>query len=58
VVFELVTVGEFFDHIIELQRYSEKDAVHDSLSGLKHMHNLRIVTVILRFVETLFLAKL
>jgi len=28
VVLELVTGGELFDRIIELQRYSEKDAVH------------------------------
>jgi len=44
-VLELVTGGELFDRIIELQRYSEKDAVHvmfQALSGLKHMHDLRI----------------
>eukprot|EP01123_Difflugia_compressa_P005192 TRINITY_DN167_c0_g1_i6.p1 TRINITY_DN167_c0_g1~~TRINITY_DN167_c0_g1_i6.p1 ORF type:complete len:466 (+),score=93.63 TRINITY_DN167_c0_g1_i6:97-1494(+) len=42
VVLELVTGGELFDRIIELQRYSEKEAVHvmyQALSGLKHMHD-------------------
>jgi calcium/calmodulin-dependent protein kinase I len=45
VVLELVTGGELFDRIIELQRYSEKEAVHvmlQALSGLKHMHDNRI----------------
>lgn len=45
VVMELVTGGELFDRIIELQRYTEKDAVHvmfQALSGLKHMHDLHI----------------
>jgi serine/threonine protein kinase len=42
---ELVTGGELFDRIIELQRYSEKEAVHvmlQALSGLKHMHDRHI----------------
>jgi len=45
VVMELVTGGELFDRIIELQRYSEKEAVHvmlQVLSGLKHMHDNNI----------------
>jgi len=45
VVLELVTGGELFDRIIELQRYSEKDAVHvmqQALHGLKHMHDRKI----------------
>jgi len=45
VVLELVTGGELFDRIIELQRYSEKEAAHvlyQALSGLKHMHDLKI----------------
>jgi len=45
VVLELVTGGELFDRIIELQRYSEKEAVHvmmQALSGLKHMHDNHI----------------
>jgi len=45
VVLELVTGGELFDRIIELQRYSEKDAVHvmcQALAGLKHMHDKKI----------------
>jgi serine/threonine protein kinase len=45
VVMELVTGGELFDRIIELQRYSEKEAVHvmlQALSGLKHMHDSKI----------------
>jgi len=45
VVMDLVTGGELFDRIIELQRYTEKDAVnvmYQALSGLKHMHDLHI----------------
>jgi len=45
VVMELVTGGELFDRIIELQRYSEREAVHvmlQALSGLKHMHDNHI----------------
>jgi len=42
---ELVTGGELFDRIIELQRYSEREAVHvmlQVLAGLKHMHDHNI----------------
>jgi len=41
VVLEFITGGELFDRIIELQRYSEKEATHvmrQALGGLKHMH--------------------
>jgi len=42
VVLEFITGGELFDRIIELQRYSEKEAAHvmrQALHGLKHMHD-------------------
>lgn len=38
-----ITGGELFDRIIELSRYSERDATRvmkDALLGLKHMHDL------------------
>lgn len=41
-----ITGGELFDRIIELQRYSEKEASHvmrQALSGLKHMHDKNLV---------------
>lgn len=46
VVLEYITGGELFDRIIELQRYSEKEASHvmrQALSGLKHMHDKNLV---------------
>eukprot|EP01126_Amoeba_proteus_P053739 TRINITY_DN656_c0_g1_i19.p1 TRINITY_DN656_c0_g1~~TRINITY_DN656_c0_g1_i19.p1 ORF type:complete len:447 (+),score=70.01 TRINITY_DN656_c0_g1_i19:324-1664(+) len=46
VVMELITGGELFDRIIELRRYTEKDASHvmrQVLLGLKHMHDQHIV---------------
>jgi len=41
VVMEVITGGELFDRIIELRRYSEKDAAHvmkQACLGLLHMH--------------------
>jgi len=46
VVLEFITGGELFDRIIELQRYSEKEAAHvmnQALHGLKHMHDKSLV---------------
>jgi len=45
VVLELITGGELFDRIIELKRYTEKDASHvitQALLGVKHMHEKKI----------------
>jgi len=45
-VLELVTGGELFDKIVELQFYSEKDAskvTQSLLSSLEHMHSKNIV---------------
>ena len=45
-VFSSITGGELFDRIIELQRYSEKEAAHvmkQALNGLKHMHDKQLV---------------
>lgn len=46
VVLELITGGELFDRIIELRRYTEKDAAHvmrQAFLGLKHMHDKNLV---------------
>jgi len=46
VVMELITGGELFDRIIELRRYTEKDASHvarQALLGIKHMHDKDLV---------------
>jgi calcium/calmodulin-dependent protein kinase I len=46
VVMELITGGELFDRIIELRRYTEKDASHvtrQALLGIKHMHDANLV---------------
>jgi calcium/calmodulin-dependent protein kinase (CaM kinase) II len=46
IVLELITGGELFDRIIELQSYSEKDAsriIREILSAVKHLHDRRIV---------------
>lgn len=45
-VMELITGGELFDKIVELQSYSEKDAsrvVKHILSAVDHIHSLHIV---------------
>jgi serine/threonine protein kinase len=45
VVLEFVNGGELFDRIIELQRYSEKDAIHvmrQALEALDHLHSRNI----------------
>lgn len=41
-----ITGGELFDRIIELRRYTEKDASHvtrQALLGIKHMHDKNLV---------------
>jgi len=46
VVMERITGGELFDRIIELRRYTEKDASHvtrQALLGIKHMHDKHLV---------------
>jgi len=46
VVLELITGGELFDRIIELRRYTEKDASHvmsQALNGLKCMHDKNLI---------------
>jgi len=46
VVMERITGGELFDRIIELRRYTEKDASHvtrQALKGIKHMHDKHLV---------------
>jgi len=46
VVLEMITGGELFDRIIELRRYTEKDASHvmrQALLGIRHMHERNLV---------------
>jgi serine/threonine protein kinase len=41
-----ITGGELFDRIIELRRYTEKDASHvmrQALKGIRHMHERNLV---------------
>jgi len=45
-ILELITGGELFDKIIELQSYSERDAsilVHQVISAVEHLHEKKVV---------------